>query len=351
LRWIGLSYHTSTTFSASFSEVDPYGNIYQGAGGETKGYGLQLDLWKNKIQVRVEKFETAVGPTQVSEGRMRTIVTEAKLIEDRVVELDPSLPRINVGANGAGPGFTGAGALTSRVMSFRQAAGYEVSLNLRPTPNWNVRINGTDSKTTDSDIGAPWLAWIQERLPVWQRVVAKNGEPGSDGRPATWATGFTNDSATETLKHYYETTLTSSMVYLRALDGRVSEGTRGKRANVITSYRFSEGKLKGASLTGAVRWRPPVVIGYPTTVTSGGETILDINHPYRGDRELATDIGIGYRGKMKPFGGLHYNVQLNVRNVLDDGPTIPYRAYTDGSIAGVATLEPRLFIFTFGLDF
>ncbi|MDO8543572.1 MAG: hypothetical protein Q7S40_24285 [Opitutaceae bacterium] len=346
-QWIGLSYHIATTYAVSTNSVDPYGNIYPGAGGETTGYGLQLEPWKRKISLRVEKFETLVGPTEVSEGRMRTIVANTRTIENRVVDLDPSLPQINVDANGTGPGLTGAGAGTARVMNFRKAEGYELSLNITPLPNWNIRINGSDSKTVNSDIGAPWLAFIAERLPVWKGVTG-----AENGQPVTWSTAHTNeDGSGQTLETYYNTTLTNDIKYLQALDGRANPGVRGKRANVITSYRINEGRLKGVSLTGAVRWRPPVIIGYPATTLSDGTTTYDINSPFRGEREIATDLGFSYRGRLSAFGGVRYTAQLNVRNVLDDGPLVPYRADTAGNIVSMATIDPRLFTFTWGLEF
>lgn len=346
-QWIALSYHIATTYAVSTNSVDPYGSIYPGSGGETKGYGLQFEPWKRRFSLRLEKFETLVGPTEVSEGRMRAIVVNTRTIEQRVIELDPSLPRINVDAAGVGPGLTGAGAGIARVMNFRKAEGYEFSLNITPLPNWNIRINGSDSKTVNSDIGRPWLRFIAERAPVWQRV--KGTE---NGEAVTWSTAHTNeDGSGQTLETYFNTTLANDIKYLQALDGRANPGNRGKRANFITSYRFGQGLLRGLSLTGAVRWRPPVIIGYPALALADGTTTYDISRPFRGKREVATDLGVAYRGRLKVFGGLRYTAQLNIRNVLDDGPLVPYRADTAGNIVSMATIDPRVFTFTWGLEF
>ena len=82
-----------------------------------------------------------------------------------------------------------------------------------------------------------------------------------------------------------------------------------------------------------------------------GLPTFDVNHPYRGKSEFWTDAGVSYRGRIAALKGLNYSVQLNVRNVFDIGPTIPFRSYTNGTIASLATVEPRLFIFTWGLEF
>lgn len=347
LPWLGFSYHVATTYAVSTNAVDPYGNVYPGAGGETKGYGLQLEPWKRKISLRLEKFETLVGPALVSEGRMREIATHTRTVENRIVELDPSVSRINVDANGVGLGLTGVGAGNAQVMNFRKAEGYELSLNITPWPNWNIRINGSDSKTVNSDIGRPWIKYIAERLPVWRAV--KGSE---NGQPVTWSTAHTGeDGSGQTLETYYNTTITNDILYLQALDGRENPGVRGKRANVVSMYRFTEGRLKGLSATGAVRWRPPVIIGYPSMTLPDGTMTYDISRPFRGEREIATDVGLAYRGRISAFGGLRYTAQLNVRNVFDDGPLVPYRADTAGNIVSMATIDPRVFTFTWGVEF
>ena len=351
-RWISLFATRSTTFAPVGREFyDPYGNAYPGSGGESQDYGIRFDLWKDRISLRYNRFEAAGGPTPVPTGRLRNLPTDAGLIERRVLLLDPGLPQINV-TDGTQRGFPG-NAPTYMVMSFREATGHEVSLNVRPTPNWNIRINATKGDSVDSNIGTEWRTWIAERLPVWERVVAKNGEVDASGRPVTWNTALLDPSVAEvTLKQYFENTLMGDTIaFMNAAEGRRTDGARGKRANAIMNYRFSEGRLKGLSVTGAVRWRPPPTIGYPVMVLPSGTATFDVDHPYRGKSETWTDAGVSYRGRIARFNGLRYTAQLNVRNVFDIGPTIPFRSYTDGTIASLATLEPRLFTFTWALEF
>ncbi len=351
-RWVSFFYNKSTTFApVGRAYYDPYGNAYPGSGGEGRDYGVRFDLWKDRVSLRYNRFESSDGPTVAPPGRLRNIIGDARLIENRVLALDPSLPQINL-SNGIGVGFPGSAPLYMP-MSFREAQGDELSLSARPTPNWNIVLNAAKSKAIDSEIGIEWKAWVQERLPVWQRVVARNGEVDNSGRPATWATALADPgNSSQTLQQYYEGTVVGETIaFMNASEGKQTDGSRGRRANLISSYRFSEGKLKGLSLTGALRWRPPPTIGYPVKRLPSGVKALDVDNPWRGKRELWTDVGVGYRGRIAAFGGLRYNAQLNVRNVFGEGPLIPFRSYTDGTIASVATLEPRLFIFTWGLEF
>ncbi len=193
------------------------------------------------------------------------------------------------------------------------------------------------------------------RLPVWQPVVAKNGEVDAAGRPATWLTADinpTSDTENRTLKQFYdEQAVGNAIAYMQAADGRVTDGARGQRANLITSYRFTEGKLRGLTIGGAVRWRPPPTIGYGLKVNAVGTTLLDVSKPYEGKTELPVDLNFGYRGRARFLGGVGYNLQLNIRNALNQDDPIPFSAYTDGQVARIATVEPRLFILSCGFEF
>jgi len=54
---------------------------------------------------------------------------------------------------------------------------------------------------------------------------------------------------------------------------------------------------------------------------------------------------------MRYFGGIGYNVQLNVRNLLDKNDPIPVTSFTNGAVARFATVEPRLIILSCGFDY
>jgi hypothetical protein len=44
-------------------------------------------------------------------------------------------------------------------------------------------------------------------------------------------------------------------------------------------------------------------------------------------------------------------VQLNIRNVLNEDDTVPVTVTTTGQVVRIATVEPRVFVGTFGVDF
>ena len=79
--------------------------------------------------------------------------------------------------------------------------------------------------------------------------------------------------------------------------------------------------------------------------------ILDLDKAYKGKEEFYFDGILGYRSKLKAFGGLNYRLQLNVRNLLDEHKPIPIQTWTTGEVVKLATVEPRLYVFTFSVNF
>jgi outer membrane receptor protein involved in Fe transport len=268
-------------------------------------------------------------------------------IENRVRELEPAAPTINV-VDGNRRGFRVAGRPNYWIMSDFESDGYELELNVRPVPGWNIRVNGAKSEAIESNIGLPWFEWAAQRKPVWEAVVAQNGEVDANGQPLTWRTTprSATDPTGQTLEQYYNAALLGrAFVYMSAASGRATDTARSARANLITNYTFTRERLRGWSVGGALRWRAG------TTTSESGETILDLDRSYKGDPETYVDAIFGYRGRMKAFGGFNYRVQLNVRNVFDEADPVPVAAFVDGSIAKLATVEPRLFVFTFSVNF
>lgn len=352
LKWLTASYSQSSTFDLSVGRYDPYGYDIPGTSGDGKDYGLRLDLVGNKLSVRLNRYENSAGPVRSSQEIVRYRQNSFFPIEDRVLQLDPSLPRINV-TDGTKRGFRVAGQAAYDISSDFRATGYELEVNATPVRNWNLRLNGSKTDAAESNIGLPWFKWTAERLPVWQSVVAKNGEVDASGRPVTWTTAPFNTSQPtgETLaQRYNNVILNGALAYMAAADGRATN-THPLRVNFITNYKFSEGRLKGFNVGGAWRWRAAPVIGYGVRKNAGGNDILDLNKNYKGIAESYFDAVIGYRGKLKAFRGLDYRIQLNVRNVLDEDDPVPAGTITTGKVTRIATVEPRTILYTFAVDF
>jgi len=352
LSWLSLSYNKSTTFDLNVGRYDPFGNPIPGASGDGHDYGIRFDLWENKLSLRVNKYENTLGPTRAV-NQINTYRNQFLNIENRVLQLNASTPQINV-TDGNMSGFPSQGLNSYNMSSYRSGEGYEVELNFSPTPNWNIRLNGSKSTSTETNIATEWFEWRDQRLPVWQAVVATNGEVDGAGHPVTWATAPANANSPDglTLQEYYDSALVGTAeAFIRAVDGRSNPTARSGRINGIVNYRFTEGRFKGFNIGGALRWRGAPRIGYGLSTNSSGTTILDLDKVYTGKAETYVDFLAGYRGRMKYFGGVNYRIQLNIRNILGEDDPVAISALTTGVINQIATVEPRLTAITFGVEF
>ena len=351
-RWVSVFYNHSTTFDLNIGRYDPFGEEIPGAGGKGKDYGLRLDLWGDRVSLRLNRYENTIGPQRASNqiNQYRDVFFN---IEQRVLTLDPTVPTINVN-DGNTRGYRAAGRPNYFIMSDSESSGYEAELNFAPTRAWNLRVNGAKSEAMESNIGLPWYTWHDARLPVWQAVIAKNGERDASGQPVTWRTApyNVNQPAGQTIEQYYTNTLIGqAFAFMKAADGRATSTARGSRANAIANYRFSEGWLKGVNVGGAFRWRSAPTVGYGVKTSAGGATVLDLDRTYKGKAEKYIDFLAGYRGKLRAFGGYNYRVQLNIRNLLNEHDPVPAGALTTGVISRLATIDRRVFVATFGVDF
>jgi hypothetical protein len=351
-RWLSLFYNKSTTFDLNIGRYDPFGNEIPGAGGAGKDYGIRLDLWSDRLTLRLNKYENTLGPQRAS-NQINMLRDPFFDVENRVLQLDPNIQTINT-RDGNMRGYRTAGRPNYFIMSDSASEGYEVELNFTPVRNWNIRLNGAKADAVESNIGGPWFEWGAQRLPVWESVVAKNGEADAQGRPVTWATApfNANQPTGQTLAQYYQANVVGrAYAFISAADGRSTDTARNARANLITNYSFTHERLKGFNIGGAARWRAAPTIGYGTSTSSAGATVLDLDKAYKGEEEFYVDGIFGYRGRMKYFGGFSYRVQLNVRNLLNDDDPIPVQTWTTGEVVKLATLEPRTFVFTFAVNF
>jgi hypothetical protein len=352
LRWLTLFFNKSTTFDLNIGRYDPFGNEIPGAGGDGRDYGIRLDVWNDKLTLRLNRYENSLGPQRASNdvNILRDIFFN---IDTRFRELDPMGQTINI-TDGNRRGYRVAGRPNYFIMSDSDSEGYEAEINFTPVRNWNIRLNGAKSKAIESNIGLPWFDWAAQRLPVWEALVAKNGEVDAAGKPVTWKTAPYSASAPtgQTLEQYYQGALVGqALAYMSAADGRATDTARSARANLITNYSFVHERLKGFNIGGAVRWRAAPTIGYGTTTSASGSTILDLDKAYKGKRELYFDAILGYRGKMEAFGGFNYRLQLNVRNVLDENDPVPVATFVSGAVAKLATVESRVVVVTFAVNF
>jgi outer membrane receptor protein involved in Fe transport len=379
---VSVFYSKSENFQPAANRVDFYGDPIAAPQGNTTDKGILLETKDGRFSLRVNRYETAasnasssglsgawfLGTSQAwagnwanifefdlggatldtanqgSEGRYRYSPAPGetqdqadareraavaawrawqKQLDPRFyrawgMRFDPNIaPRDQVRDLGATApsGFT----LTEDSLS----KGYEFELNAQVTKNWRLAFNAAKTDATRRNIGGAALADF-----VAKYEKALKTTPAGDLR--IWWGGAGN----ETSLFQWNVNVGSEWTSRKLQEGTNVPELRQWRANVISNYDFTEGRLRGFNVGTGVRWQDTIVIGYrPIPGATASEVSFDIANPYRGPAETNVDLWVGY-GKKAIFRGVDWRVQLNVRNVFSDDELIPITTQPDGTPAG-----------------
>ena len=118
------------------------------------------------------------------------------------------------------------------------------------------------------------------------------------------------------------------------------------RLNLITTYNFDRGFVKGWFVGGALRIEAARILGYHydpnfvnvnstdpnyanvTAVTHGG---LNVNEPFYGSNDTHLDAWLGYSRKI--YRNVNWRIQLNLQNVGEKDHLVAAGIEPDGSYA------------------
>jgi len=213
--------------------------------------------------------------------------------------------------------------------------GFEFELTLNPTKNWRIAFNAAKQQTIRNNVSPRLTALLEDfvfpYMDQWGQY-----DFNDPVRPVMGNTILQQTNSR--LLQYYN---------IKAQEGLPAAEVRKWRANFVTNYRFSEGRMKGFSVGGAIRWQDSYAIGFPLTEGDyPGLVVQDIANPYYSDDMTSYDLFFGYRRKL--LDKFNWSVQLNVRNLQNwDGDDVsPMRLQPDGSIARARFDPPREFLLT-----
>jgi hypothetical protein len=209
-----------------------------------------------------------------------------------------------------------------------ESEGWETELNLRLTDSWNLSLNVIKTDASQVNMAKSVEQFLEDK---WALL---NG-PLGDLR--IWSPGY---AASNTAKAWFQSTLWSGYQLYKLTEGTSVAELRKWRFNVVTSYDFKDGMLKGTTIGGGYRWMDKQIIGYPAVVSADGASAnYDIDHPFMGPTEDSVDIWIGYSHQLNDK--VNWRIQLNINNVLASRDLIPVASNPDGSVATWRIPEAR----------
>jgi outer membrane receptor protein involved in Fe transport len=259
--------------------------------------------------------------------------------------------------------------LSSGATQQSKAKGVEVQLTYNPTRSWTMKLTGSKSEATYTDVAPQYDAWRAVRQPVWDAMAAPEIPDFTDGAGNQYSlkkfwTGYgfasvarfdPNTGRITTPQDYDNNVVVSQVAIAKALEGAVSPLQRVYHASFLTNYQIREGKLKGVSFGGSARWESKAAIGFYGTVgdPTNSPTVInlnDITRPIYDDGNYYADVWLSYSRKI--FSDrIGWKLQLNVNNVNESGRLMPTQVNFDGTSWAYRIIDPRQFILTSTFEF
>ena len=366
-RWLSLFANKSDSFQPASVNSDLYLRLIGDPTGEGKDYGFALNLFKDKLYIKVNQYKTLSldkrgGQTQSFAVRARNIdfvyeyslqvkaeewvttaarnqgvtLTDAQ-IDQRVAEI-MKLPGNNL--EFLQPLKYGTNAVEDVV-----AEGTEVEVHFNPSNHWTLKLNVTKSESRFDNMSPEVNEYIAEREKVWESIID----------PILNVPWYTHRYIPgQSPKEYHDVFVKAPLKLAQALAGKSLPQVRKYRANMSTSYRLAgltEHKyLKRLTVGGAVRWEDKAAIGFhgvqslPAIITD-----YDPNRPIYDKGNINVDAFFTYRTRL--FGDkIGASFQFNVRSLTESGRLQAIATDPDGTPSSYRIVPPRQFILQASFD-
>jgi iron complex outermembrane receptor protein len=319
---VSLLYNQSTNVGAPRFDrrILPDGRIPPTPEGENQEYGVMIDLLgDDRFFGRFNYFDTAqIGDAAVSPsgavtnaqalGRSQTLEVLAEFVRTgRITQ-----------AQSDAQGFNWNAAIIDTATQ-----GYEFELVGNPTRNWTFRANYSHSTRNRENFFAEGRAFFTAKFAEWRTLAG-------------------NDPA---LRAFVEARITA--IEQNEIDGRAVAQEQGfgsipHKATITSRYRFSEGRIKGAFVGGAVR--------YSSKVFAQRDTVA--GRDFWSNESVYADAFAGYKFRLPWMSRAQATLQLNVRNLTNSYLATTARWNADFSGARRIYLrDPRSYRLTATVEF
>ncbi len=210
--------------------------------------------------------------------------------------------------------------------------GVEVELTTQITRNWNVSLNYTHVNSTHENIDEADQVFISQITGFYN---------GPGGQIRMWC-----NQCGSPIGPYWDSQIVAPWTVELNEQGHEAPEVSPWRLNLVTTYQFDRGPIKGLFIGGALRMEASRILGYkydPTfvnvnstdpnyaavkLVTEGG---LNVNEPFFGPTDTHVDAWIGYQRKLAK--SVNWRIQLNITNVGEKDHLVPAEYEPDGSLA------------------
>lgn len=369
---LSFFYGESENFSPPDSTaIDVFGRQVVPPSGQTKDYGVSVDLLDDRVTVRLVFYNT----DQLGE-RNSAVTSAANAIVNRhlsaynsvksgfnpdsdgdgfpdgyVPPPQPLLDLYKVRIDGGTISSTNPGIVDT---SDFVAEGQELEVQLRPTKGWHLAFNVARQKSVRNNTGQAVYDLVYNTPLKDGSTLSTAWSSNAAANIAITSGAVGVPSGSGTLKYIFEGEILRPISFARAQDGGTVSELREYRANAVAKYNFRGGLLSGWGVGGAVRWEDKPAIGYRVSTfkvdgTRTDEPLTGTNYrafdptlPIYGPEEWTLDAFLSYSRKIFQD-RVNLKVQLNVRNLFAEDSLIPVQSNPDGSMAIGRIQLPRTF--------
>lgn len=361
--WLSMFYNKSDSFNPLGISYNIFEEMLPNPTSKGEDYGIALNLLDNQLSIRINRYDS----TEINSRRSQigTVGSRIHRLEGVRQPYDESfypwaenvaLQRFqNQGITPTSDQlFTAAAAIMQLDEQFLKdtavngavgvpadvtARGYEIEVNYNPTHNWRVKFNVAQQEAMDSNIGNTVTDYLAMRLPVWTTAKDDQGNLWWDADNGAARVRYLSD-------------ILAPYSFEVANSGKPRSQVREWRANALTNYDFSDGVFKNWSVGGAVRWEAKAAIGFYGRPPGADGVVLELDpeRPIYDKARYHVDLNVSYRFKL--FNDrIKGRVQLNVRDLLEDGRLQAVAANPDGNPYAFRIIDPRQFILSTSLEF
>ncbi len=331
-KWLSFTYNTSNNFQVNDFRLNVYGDLLPDPSGKGSDYGVKLALLDRKLFFEATYYTNSNinAPDNVSSNAAGDFKSPIDRLWQAVATFTGDPKYSTYPYNSIGTTWQDAVSTTSE--------GWEFSLTARPLSNWRVSLNGSkrgDNTTTER---GPFITqYLAEYLPV----IESHPEWQALNLPTL---NIPVSQAVINLKN--------TLANFEKIRGSPSaQYASNWTLNLIQNYQFT-GALKGFSVGSTMNARGKAIGGFQVDANN----ILDVTKPYYTSPTVIFGASISYRRKLFD-GRINWNIQMNVRNLLDDYTVYPL--YIVDSRDGLHTpskavfnvREPRTYLITSTFNF
>ena len=366
----GLTFSQADSFQPQPQAVDLFGTVLGNTSGRGRDIGLFTNLFDDKLVVSLKVYRVNVRDDRTANSTLggRISRLEAGVFlpgtgSDRMslynfaqtqarTRLGETATQAQVDAEAAkitqfSAGFQSAldaniAGAAIRGTADTAAKGAEVEIAYNPNYNWNFKFNASQTKALNERIESNLADYIDERMPYWESV--------KDDAGNLWWTSTALNA--QSAKAFFDSAVLIPLKVGQALLGKSNPQVKKYSWRMLSTYRFTRGRLKDFSVGGSARWDDRSVVGYLAGAADSDGVVrtLDVDRGVYDPARYQFDVWFGhtrrlYKDKIRARFG------LNIGNIFENGGLRVTAVNPDGQPYNYRIINPRTFLFTTSFDF